>query len=117
MVVVVGVLAFPCGTTPPGVFGRHSWTLRNVGPTPLKLRTRFTSGHSGFNLWQGVEHVLPSGEQITVSLTWPTPQNKATPYSEHAEVWTNDPDRPRIRFRVVGLTGTDSLVSPVLLDP
>ena len=115
MVVVAGGPAFPCGTTPRGTFGRHSWTLRNAGPAPLKLRTRFTSGHCGFNLWQGEEHVIPSGEEITVSLTWPTPENEATPYSDHAEVWTNDPSTPRVRFRIVGMTGPD-LPSTVRAD-
>jgi hypothetical protein len=64
-----------------------------------------------------VEHVIPPGEQITVSLTWPTPQNEATPYSGHAEVWTNDPDLPRIRFRIVGMTGPALPSPPVLPIP
>ncbi len=117
MAVVAGGLAFSCGTTPRDTFGRHSWTLRNEALTPLKLRTRFTSGHCGFSLWQGEEHVIAPGRQVTVWLAWRTPENADSPYSGHAEVWTNDPGRPRIRFRIVGITGTAFPNSPPLPIP
>jgi hypothetical protein len=59
-----------------------------------------------------MEHVILPGDQVTVWLAWPTPENGATPYSNHAEIWTNDPDRPQIRFRTFGMTGPVEVTRP-----
>ena len=96
---------FTCGTMAFGSYGRHAWTIRNGGVIPLRIRTRFTSGRSGFSLWQGEEHVVEPGLQITVHLTWISPSRQAVPFSSYATLWTNDPERPEIRLRVVGTSG------------
>ena len=98
---------FDLGTTPPGKFQRHSWEVRNRGSFPLKFRTHFTSGRCGFSLWLGVDQVIPPGGLIEVSLSCPTSSQGNRPYSAHAEVATNDPESPLIRFRVFGMTGPE----------
>jgi hypothetical protein len=96
---------FQCGSTPFGTYGRHPWVIRNGGSEPLRIRTRFTSGRSGFSLWQGEEHVIEPGVQITVHLTWVTPTRVSVPFSSYATLWTNDPQRAEFRLRVVGTSG------------
>jgi hypothetical protein len=88
----------------PESYGRQTWTIRNDAQSPLKLRTHFTSGRCGFSLWLGQEKIIAPGEKFVVSLTWVLPPQNARAFSNHAEVWTNDPDRPKIRFKVVGRT-------------
>jgi hypothetical protein len=103
---LVGDSAFDGGSMPRGTFGRHSWVIRNVGVVPLRLRTRFTSGHSGFSLWLGEDHVVPPGHRITVHLTWPIPSPASQPFASYATIATNDPTRPEVRLRVVGRSGS-----------
>ena len=93
------------GTAATGLVGRHSWVIRNVGTTPLRLRTRFTSGRSGFSLWQGQDHRIGPGDQVTTSLTWFAPARPSVPFSAHVILRTDDPERPELRLRVVGISG------------
>lgn len=93
------------GTTAPGGHVRHSWLIRNDARRPLKLRTRFTSGRCGFSLWIGEDYAIPPGDSLRVSLTMPTPSQLATAYSGLADVKTDDPEAPSLRFRVFGRTG------------
>jgi hypothetical protein len=97
--------SFSLGTTPIGDFQRHTWQIQNGGSIPLKLRTRFTSGHCGFSLWLGQDYFVPAGESLTVSLTCPTPHQAEAAYSAHVDVLTDDPEHPRVRLRVFGVTG------------
>ncbi len=96
--------SFSLGTTPIGEYQHHSWVIRNEGSKPLKLRTRFTKGRCGFSLWLGADHFVPAGGSLTVSLTCPTPGRGSISYSGYADVLSNDPENPRIRFRVFGIT-------------
>lgn len=104
MIVVVEGPTYLCGDVPAGLAGRHSWVLRNVGTDALRLRTRFTSGRSGFSLWQGEDHLIGPGEQIPASLTWFAPTRPSTSFSAHAILRTNDPEKPELRLRVVGVS-------------
>jgi hypothetical protein len=88
----------------PGTANRHSWIIRNESSTPLKLRTHFTSGRCGFSLWLGQDQIIAPGGTFVVSLAWTTPSRFNQPFSNHAEVWTNDPERPKLQFKVVGKT-------------
>jgi len=106
---------FRCGTMPEGTYGRHPWVIRNIGAVPLRLRTRFTSGHSGFSLWQGEEHVVEPGVRITVYLTWASSSRASVPFSSYAILRTNDPERPEFRLMVVGTSGP--LAIPLLPGP
>jgi hypothetical protein len=102
--IVVEGLAFSLGTVPRGGYQRHSWVIRNAGPLPLKLRTKFTSGRCGFSLWLGEDHIVPAGGLFTVSLTCPIPSSAGRTFSAHADVSTDLSNRPRLRFRVCGIT-------------
>ncbi len=106
MLVIVDGPSFLLPPSELGVFERHSWTIRNDGPYPLTLRTHFTSGRSGFSLWLGREQTIPPGGSVQVDLTWQTPSLASTSFSRHAEVWTNDPEQAKVRFKVVGKTGS-----------
>ena len=97
--------SFSLGTTPIGDYQSHTWRIGNGGSIPLKLRTRFTSGHCGFSLWLGKDYFVPAGGWLTVSLTCPTPHQAEVAYSAYADVLTDDPELPRVRFRVFGVTG------------
>lgn len=101
--------SFSLGSTTIGDYQRHSWVIRNAGTLPLKLRTRFTSGRCGFSLWLGENYSVPAGGLLTVSLTCPTPHQADTPYSAYADVLTDDPEFPKVRFRVFGITGPSVL--------
>ena len=96
---------FLCGAATAGLAGRHPWVIRNVGTTPLVLRTRFTGGRSGFSLWQGQDHLIRPGEQVTTFLTWFTPGRPSVPFSTRVILRTNDPETPELRLRVVGVSG------------
>lgn len=104
MLDLIGAQVFRCGPIEPGTFGRHAWVIRNAGTAPLRLRTWFTSGRTGFSLWQGREHALEPGSRITVHLTWRTPGRESEPYASYAILRTDDPERPEIRLSVVGTT-------------
>ncbi len=106
ILVVEGDRVFPCGSPTPGSFGRHPWVIRNRGNVPVRLRTRFTSGRTGFSLWQGTEHLVEPGRQITVHLTWVTPGRESTPFAGFAILRTSDPTLPEFRLAVVGRTPT-----------
>ena len=96
---------FPCGVMPGGTYGRHAWTIRNAGSTPLRIRTRYTEGRTGFSLWQGVEHRVEAGDSITVHLTWLTPEHPDLSFASYITLWTNDPLCFQIHLRVVGQSG------------
>jgi len=112
MLVVGSPTAFDCGTVPRGTYRRQGWEVRNAARAPLRLRTWFTSGRSGFSLWQGQEHVIPPGRSLVVHLTWATPTEPGVPFSRYATLRTNDPDRPEVRLRVVGISGPALEMSP-----
>jgi hypothetical protein len=96
---------FQCETNSPGHASRHSWLIRNSGPTALVLRTRFTSGRSGYSLWQGQDHLIEPGGQVTTFLTWFTPGLPSVPFITYVTLRTNDPETPELRLRVVGVSG------------
>ena len=83
-----------------GGYGRHSWTLRNDGPTPITLRTYFTSGRCGFSLWRGVNHVLPPGSRRVVSITYPTPHFASVPFESYVD---STPTTPNAQGTTPGL--------------
>ncbi len=103
----VGERTFRCATAPPGSYGRHPWVIENLGAVPLRIRTRFTSGRTGFSLWQGQEHAIEPGDRIIVHLTWVTPRREGAPFTSFATLRTNDPTRPEFRLAVVGRSGLD----------
>jgi hypothetical protein len=105
MMVIDDGPSFPLGRSQTGVSERQIWTIRNDGPNVLKLRTHFTSGRCGFRLWLGQNDFVKPGEPIVVALSRPTPLHDSQAFAAHAEVWTNDPDQPRVKLRVVGKTG------------
>jgi hypothetical protein len=104
MIVFDSPLTFFIEPDRPETANRHSWSIRNESSTPLKLRTHFTSGRCGFSLWLGQDQIVPPGGTFVVSLAWNTPTRYNRSFAFHAEVWTNDPDRPKLRFKVVGKT-------------
>jgi hypothetical protein len=105
MLELAEVPTFQCGSISPGHAGRHSWLIRNAGATALVLRTRFTSGRSGYSLWQGQDHLIEPGGQVTTYLTWFTPGRPSMPFSACVILRTNDPEKPELCLRVVGISG------------
>ena len=108
----LGDPAFDGGTFPRGTYGRHSWEVANAGAEPIRLRTLFTSGRSGFSLWQGRDHAIPPGRRITVHLSFPVPAAASLPFESYATLRTSDPTRPEFRLRVVGTSGPAATPDP-----
>ncbi|WP_435006921.1 hypothetical protein P12x_004362 [Tundrisphaera lichenicola] len=99
---IIGDPTFQCGTMPRGSFGRHRWEFHNLGTTSIRLRTRFTSGRSGFSLWQGISHRIEPGGRIDLFLTWPVPGPPGQPFANYVLLRTDVFSEPEIRLRVVG---------------
>ncbi len=95
-------LTYRCGPVARGSFGRHPWVIRNEGARRVKLRTYFTSGRSGFSLWQGVDHFIEPDQSIVVHLTWAAPSDRARAFESYVILKTDDPERTEVRLRVVG---------------
>jgi len=104
MLVIVEAPTHRCGPAPRGSFGRHPWEIRNEGARPLHLRTYFTSGRTGFSLWQGMTHVIEPGRSTLVHLTYAVPSDRARAFDALVILKTDDPERREVRLRVVGIS-------------
>ena len=103
-IIVQGGPTYVASPTQIDHLSRHTWTVRNTSRVPIKLRTRFTSGRCGFSLWIGREVILPPDGEMQMSLTWPSPIVPAIPYTAFATILTSDPNLPKLRLKVVGIT-------------
>jgi hypothetical protein len=93
---------------------RHRWAVRNVGRAPLRLTPGFFCAHCIIvNLGQGEIQTVEPGGQAEIIVTWGTLRRRDD-YSQYAELLTDDPERPKIEFRIKGVVlpaGADSETS------
>jgi hypothetical protein len=97
------------GTMAPDAKGEHSFVVRNAGSTPLSLEI----GGSSCKCTVGTleEDALGPGESTTVKMEW-TVRTVADEFEQHADLITNDPDRPEVRLRIKGRVVRDVEVVP-----
>lgn len=86
------------GVMNPLTMGTHSFVIRNGGTGPLQLRKGGTTCKCTLSKVTG--DMIAPGEQGEVTLTWNTGRHPT--YSHGATILTNDPDQPRLEFRVHG---------------
>jgi hypothetical protein len=86
------------GVMNPLTMGTHTFVVRNDGVGPLELRKGGTTCKCTLSKVTG--GMIAPGEQGEVTLTWNTGRHPA--YSHGATILTNDPDQPRLEFRVHG---------------
>lgn len=88
------------GAMPPGASGSHTFTIKNVGTEPLQLELGATTCKC--TLGDLEDNELEPGESTSVSLEW-TVKSTEQIFEQSAELRTNDPLRPGVRFVVRGL--------------
>ncbi len=115
-VAIEGSPTFACGKRPPNTFQRHTWMIGNEGRAPLILIVGETSRGCGLNLWEGENRAVAPGGKAEIQLTWPSPGGEALPFSAFATIGTNDPETPKIRLQVDGITSPRDGFAP-LGDP
>ncbi|MEL6109391.1 MAG: DUF1573 domain-containing protein [Planctomycetota bacterium] len=97
---IKGEPTFDFGAMPPGGEGEHEFFITNVGDEALELEVGATTCKC--TLGSLGETKLPPGETTSVKLEWTVAAEKNT-FSQSAELRTNDPSRPAIKFTVKGL--------------
>ena len=81
-----------------GSTGRHDFVIRNTGEAPLKLAKGMVQCKCTVSGLKQDE--VPPGEEAVVSLAW-TPKTSG-PFSQGAEIFTNDPEHPKVMIQVEG---------------
>lgn len=77
----------------------HTFTIRNEGEAPLELRQGETTCTCTIGSLEREQ--LPPGDSATVTLQW-TADKEHQVFRQGATVWTNDPEKPELRFIVSG---------------
>ncbi len=84
-----------------GSSNSHVWTLTNTGEGDLQLRKgESTCSCTIADLGEEETAMVAPGESIPIKLDW-TPKDIG-PFSQAAEILTNDPENPKVRFSVRG---------------
>jgi len=89
--------------------GTHTFVIRNVGESPLRLTKEGTTCKCTLSELEKGE-VAP-GETVEVTLEW-HPNSYAEVFSQTATLGTNDPENPTIELRITG-----SVVQAMVLEP
>ncbi len=92
-------LEFDFGSMLVGEEMEHSFTIRNEGDAPLKLKLGHVSCQCASTQFENAE-VAP-GEEFSFEVSWHAMEPKEL-FHQTAEVETNDPENPSIRFTIKG---------------
>ena len=106
---VQGDTTYDFGVLAPNDTGEHSFVLKNVGEEPLTLKLGATTCKCTVGDLDANE--LEPGAETEIKLSW-TVKTKADSFSQSAEVWTNDPKHPAIRFQITGKVVREVAVMP-----
>jgi len=79
--------------------GKHKFVFRNVGTAPLRLRKGQTTCKC--TLSEVGDNRIAPGESGIVTLEW-SGKELVGPYSQVANIHTNDPERSVVELRIVG---------------
>ena len=102
---VVSESSFDFGMLEQGAKGSHVFLIKNEGPGPLRVKTGKTScGQCTFGRVSR-EDDIPPGETVDVEIKW---EIKApnTKFRQTAEVFTTDPEHPKLEFAILGRVDT-----------
>jgi hypothetical protein len=80
---------------------KYAFKIRNAGQAPLTLKLDKPS--CTCIVAKAVKDVLQPGEESELELAF-NPQGKINQVQQWADVYTNDPTQPRIRFELIGQT-------------
>ena len=90
----------------------HAFTFHNAGEAPLtikNLRTTCQCTVSEIRLNETRE--IAPGDSFDVKLTW-KPEVQAEKFNKGADFSTNDPERPKINLRILGMVAPRMLIYP-----
>jgi hypothetical protein len=91
---------FDFGVMDPLTMGGHTFVVRNRGDAPLLLEQGPTTCRC--TLSETSRAPIPPGGSGMVKMEWNSGR-KSRDFLQTADVYTNDPTRPRLRFQVTGL--------------
>ena len=87
------------GAMSPEGEGEHAFLIRNEGPGTLRLSVGATTCKCTLGSLEKPE--LAAGEDTTVLLSWTVKTNESR-FGQSAEIRTNDPRNPAVRFEIEG---------------
>ncbi len=87
------------GAMSPEQTGEHSFLIRNEGPGRLRLTVGATTCKC--TLGSLAKPELGAGEETQVQLSWTVKTNESR-FGQSAEIRTNDPRNPAVRFEIEG---------------
>lgn len=96
---VAEVTRFHFGTLNPNAVATHTFSVRNEGDAPLRLKAGETTCKC--TLSEVAAHEIEPGEVGEVTLEWTTPDH-STYFGHSATVYTNDPHLPELTFHIEG---------------
>ncbi len=96
--VVVDLEMYDAGNMQRDVEYKHRFVLQNKGDSPLRLKQGETSCKCTMS--KLVDDFVPPDGQAEVELSWKP--FKDGPFGQRAEVFTNDPKRPRVTLSIKG---------------
>jgi hypothetical protein len=96
---VPGGMKHNFGLMSPDEDGEHTFVIKNVGEEPLTLELGATTCKC--TLGELDKSTLKPGEQTEIKLSWHV-QTNANEFGQSAEVRTNDPTQPALRFEIEG---------------
>ena len=90
---------FDFGVMNPHARGEHLFTVRNLGPGPLRFRNDRSTCKC--TVGQFPKEPVAAGETAEVLIQWQTESNNAR-FEQSASVDTNDPNQPTLTFTITG---------------
>jgi len=97
--IVVDKVEYDFGVMDQGAKGSHAFVFKNTGKAPLELTTGNKS--CGCTSLEIERTRIPPDQSTTVTVVWNTNKTVGND-SEMAEIYTNDPKRPRVTLTVKG---------------
>lgn len=100
--VVVDEQTYQFGVMQINTEGEHTYTLRNEGKGPLRIKTIGTTCKC--TLPDDKDEILQPGESTEVTLKWKPETNGS--FRQEAKIKTNDPENPVVTLEIVGTVST-----------
>jgi hypothetical protein len=84
--------------------GEKSWVVKNVGEGDLEILKGATSCRCTVANFKNNESkiVLKPGESTELKITWHAKPDDNGPFAQEASIETNDPEQPKMSFRITG---------------
>lgn len=100
------------GAMAPNEEKSHKFKIRNTGDAPLKLaKGRYQCKCTMPTMKKGEVREIAPGEETEIEMTW-RPLAPDSMFMKTVDIWTNDPDHPKLQFSVQG-----SVVPHIVAEP